>query len=299
VLYAALAANVMVTISKFVATAITGSAGMFSESVHSLVDVGNSGLMLYGVARSRQAVDRRFPFGRARELYFWSFVVGVLIFGLGAGLSLYEGALKLLHRAQPEHSAVAFAVLAVAALFEGASFLVAWRRFAQIRRDETIWRAIVRSKDPRNFLVLLEDSAAIFGLLLVFLGLLIATYTPFWQADAIASICIGLVLAIVALVIARESKSLLIGESADPEIVKGIEAIVRADPRIEHLNEALTMQLGPSDILLNLSVEFCDSLSTGDLEAAIADLDRSVRRRFPAVKRIFIEAEAAANKSRA
>ena len=291
VVYAALAGNLLVAVTKFVASAITGSAGMFSEAVHSVVDTGNEALLLYGIHRAARPASPRFPFGQARELYFWSFVVAILIFGVGAGLAFYEGAASLAEPRQLEDPLVSYVVLGLAACFEAASWTIAYREFRRSHAGRGFWRAIERSKDPRLFLVLLEDSAALVGLAIAFAGVLADDLTGDPRADAIASLAIGAVLAGVAAVLARECKGLLVGESADPEIVAGVRRIAAADPRIVRVNDALTMQLGPEDILLNLSVDFVDDATAGEVEACIGAMDRRIRAEHGTIRHIFIEAE--------
>lgn len=292
VVYAALAGNVLVAITKFVASALTGSAGMFSEAIHSLVDIGNEILLLYDIGRAARPASERYPFGQSRELYFWAFVVAILIFALGAGVSLYEGMESLRHAQDLGPPLVNYIVIGLAFCFEGFSWVVAYREFAERQGKRSVLRAIEHSKDPRTFLILLEDSAALVGLLLAFAGILLTSLTGDPVFDAVASLGIGVILSTVAALLARECKGLLIGEGADPAVVAGIRRLAAAHRGIERVNDVLTMQLGPEDVLLNLSVDFRDSLSAGEVESCIAELTRRIEREFPAVRRIFIEAEA-------
>ena len=292
VVYAALAGNVLVAITKFVASAMSGSAGLFSEAIHSLVDSGNEILLLYGTRRAARPASERYPFGQSRELYFWAFVVAILIFALGAGVSLYEGVASLRHAKDLGPPLVNYIVIGLAFCFEGFSWVIAYREFADRQGKRSLLRAIEHSKDPRTFLILIEDSAALVGLLLALAGVLLTAWTGNPAFDAVASLAIGVVLAAVAALLARECKGLLIGEGADPAVVAGIRRLAAADRGIERVNEVLTMQLGPEDVLLNLSVDFRNSLDAGEVESCIAELTRRIEREFPAVRRIFIEAEA-------
>jgi cation diffusion facilitator family transporter len=292
VVYAALAGNTLVAATKFVASVLTGSAGMFSEAIHSLVDTGNEVLLLYGIRRAARPANERYPFGQSREIYFWSFVVAILIFALGAGLSLYEGAEALRHPSVLGEPLVNYVVIALAFCFEGLSWVVAYREFAHRQGNQSLLTAIERSKDPRTFLILLEDSAALVGLAFAFAGVFLTAYTGNPVFDAVASLAIGVVLGAVAALLARECKGLLIGEAADPAIVAGIRKLVAADPGIERVNEVLTMQLGPEDVLLNLSLDFRDALPVGEVESCIDEIAHQIQHEFPTVRRVFIEAEA-------
>lgn len=291
VVLAALGGNLAIAITKFVASALTGSAAMFSEAIHSVVDSGNQVLLLYGIRRARRPPTPQHPFGHGREVYFWSFVVAVLLFGIGAGLSIYDGWQALGHPEPVENPWVNFAVLGFAVLFEGFSWLVALREFRRTQGGLGILSAVHRSKNPSVFVVLFEDTAALIGLLLAGGGLIVGEMTgnPVW--DAYASIAIGVVLAVVAAMLAYESKGLLIGESADRRIVDGIRRIVGEEARVKRPLDVLTMHMGPDDVLLNLSVEFQDSLNARDVEDAVCALETRIRRDYPIIRRIFVEAE--------
>ncbi|MCB1217875.1 cation transporter [bacterium] len=291
VIYAALAGNALIAVTKFTAAAITGSSAMLSEGIHSLVDTGNQVLLLYGLKRSVRPADREFPFGYGKEVYFWSFVVAILIFAVGAGVSLYEGIHNLLQPGEHGDPRLNYIVLGFAFLFEGFAFTMALREFNRSRDGRNVWQMIRGSKDPTLFVVLFEDSAAMAGIVVAFLGVLLTslTHNPLW--DSGASIVIGLILAAVAILLALETKGLLIGESADPEVVRGISEIAELQPEVLHVNEVLTMHIGPQYVLVNLSVEFRDDCVADQIERAIARIDRSLRHRFPDVRRVFIEAE--------
>ena len=291
VIIAALVGNLMVAVTKFVATALTGSSAMFSEAIHSVVDTGNQALMLYGLKRAKLPADRRFPFGHGKEIYFWSFVVAIMIFGVGAGLSVYEGIHSLSKPTELQNPLVNYIVLALAIAFEGVAWIFAWKAFSRQRGKRGLFEAVRKGKDPTLFVVLFEDSAAITGLFVAFLGIALTDVTGNPVYDSIASLLIGLILAVTAIWLAYETKGLLIGESADPEVIKGIEKKVMSYREVRHVNDILTMHMGPEYVLVNLSVEFQDSADADDIEDTVAQIDRSIKKKFPDVKRVFIEAE--------
>jgi cation diffusion facilitator family transporter len=287
--YVALLGNVLVAVTKIGAAAWTGSAAMTSEAVHSLVDTTNEILLLYGYRRASRPPDESHPLGHGRELYFWSFVVALLIFALGAGVSLYQG---ILHVAAPEpieNPVVSFVVLGLSFLFEGASWLVALRRFRSDAERFGYYQAFVRSKDPPAFMVLLEDSAALVGIAIAAAATAAAVWLeqPVW--DGIGSILIGLLLAIVSVGLARESKSLLIGEPADPELARSILEIAGRSPGVLSANGLLTVQLSPGEVVAALSVEFADNKRADDIEQCIISLESEIRERHPSVTALFIK----------
>lgn len=291
VVYAALAGNSLIAISKFAVAAITGSSAMFSEGVHSVVDSGNQLLLLFGMKRAKREPDKQHPFGYGMELYFWTFVVAILIFAVGSGISIYEG----LHSISDPEPVVSpewtYGVLVLAMIFEGGAWWVAFREFRKTRGKQSWFSAVHNSKDPTVFTILFEDSAAMLGLLIAFIGIFCAQAFNMPILDGVASLCIGIVLAVVAILLAIESKGLLIGEGASPVVVAGIRAVVASDKRITGLNEILTMHLGPEDILLAASVDFNDALTADKVEQAITDFELAIKTKFPNVKRIFIEAQ--------
>lgn len=291
VIYAALLGNGLIAVSKFVVASITGSSVMFSEGIHSLVDCGNQGLILFGLKRSKRPADSKHPFGYGMELYFWTFVVAILIFAVGAGISIYEGLERIKHPEAVNDPHWNYAVLAVAMVFEGVAWWVAFREFQRTRGKQSLFAAVKNSKDPTVFTVLFEDSAAMIGLVIAFVGILAAQYFDMPMLDGVASICVGIVLAGVAILLAHESKGLLIGEGADPAIVAAIHKMVSADTRITGVNELLTMHMGPKDILLAASLDFDDRLTADLVEGAITDFEKSIKAEFPGVAKIFIEAQ--------
>ena len=291
VILAALAGNALISITKFGAAAYTGSSAMLSEGIHSLVDTGNQFLLLYGIKRASKPADDDFPFGYGKEIYFWSFIVAILIFALGGGISIYEGISNLQHPEPINNPMVNYVVLGLAMIFEGAAWLFAFKEFNKVKGKWGYIEAIQRTKDPSIFVVLFEDSAAMLGLLVAFIGIALSQYTGILIFDSIASIVIGLILIGTAIWLAYETKGLLIGESANRSTIKDIRDILEAADSIEHVNEVLTMHMGPDFILANISVNFADSKTADEIEIVIADIDKSIKAQKPQIKRIFIEAE--------
>lgn len=289
VVYAALAGNIAVALTKLVAAAITGSAAMFSEAVHSVVDCGNEGLLLYGYRRSARRPDLVHPLGFGRELYFWSFIVALLLFALGAGVSLYQGVRHVIAPQPVEQVLVSYAVLGLSFLFESTSWIVAWRTFAKVRGNLGFWAAFRQSKDPPAFMVLFEDSAALIGIMIAAAGIAAADVLEMPIFDGIASILIGLVLAVTALLLAVESKSLLIGERATPALVDAICRIAQAQPGVVHANSALTAQLAPDQAMVALSIEFDNALLTEQIEACVAAIEKRVQLAHPDVVALFVK----------
>ncbi len=291
VIFAALAGNGLIAVTKFFAAALTGSSAMASEAIHSVVDTGNQGLLLYGIRRAQRPADAAHPFGYGRELYFWTFVVAILIFAGGAGVSIYEGVAKLRNPHPVTDAYVNYIVLAVAMVFEAAAWWVAFKEFRKTQGSLGYLAAVRASKDPIVFTVLFEDSAAMLGLVVAFLGIALGEALDMPMLDGVASIVIGLVLAATAAFLASESKGLLIGEGARPATVAGIADIVHGKPGIIRVNEMLTMHLGPKDVLLNLSLDFEGRLSSDEVERSISEMEAEIKAMFPEVTRIFIEAQ--------
>ena len=292
-IYAALTGNSLIAATKFTAGAYTGSSAMLSEAVHSLVDTGNQLLLLYGLKRSRKPADHLHPFGYGMEEYFWSFVVAILIFGLGAGISFYEGLSRVMDPHEMSDPFVNYIVLSLAIVFEAAAWTVAFREFRK-GKGKRGWMAEIRhSKDPTKFTILFEDSAAMLGLIVALIGIALAQHLDMPVLDGAAAIAIGVILATTAALLAYECKGLLIGEAADPAVVRSISKAALAQAGVDSVNEVLTMHLGPEDILVNLSLDFADGLKADQVEAAIAGLEVAIKAEHPEVKRIFIEAQSA------
>ncbi|MBT8447904.1 MAG: cation transporter [Gammaproteobacteria bacterium] len=292
VIVAALIGNSLIAVTKFIASAMTGSSAMFAEGVHSLVDTGNQVLLLYGLKQARRPPDARFPFGHGKEVYFWSFIVAILIFAVGAGISIYEGVHRLSDPQPVTSPIINYIVLSLAIVFEGAAWLYAWRAFARVRGEWGLVEAVQRGKDPSMFVVLFEDSAAMLGLLIALGALALGDITGNPVFDGLASILIGLVLAATAAWLAFETKSLLIGEAANRYVVDDLRARTLRSPGVNRVNEILTLHMGPDFIVALLSVEFDDAARTDDIENYIAKIDGEIKRAHPVIKRVFIEAEA-------
>jgi cation diffusion facilitator family transporter len=296
VIIAALIGNALISITKFIAASVTGSSAMMSEGIHSLVDTGNQLLLLYGMKRAAKPADDEFPFGYGKEIYFWSFIVAILIFALGGGISIYEGIRHIQHPEPISNPLVNYVVLGLALVFEGAAWYFAFREFSRVKGRWGYLEAIQRSKDPSIFVVLFEDSAAMLGLIVAGIGIYLAQSTGILIFDGIASVIIGLILVSTAIWLAYETKGLLIGESANQPVIRGIRRALQAESNIRHINEILTMHMGPDFILANISVDFADNISAQQVEDDIAAIDRSIKQAFPQIKRVFIEAEKRSNK---
>ena len=289
VVYAALLGNLLVAATKTVAALWTGSSAMMSEAIHSFVDSGNEILLLYGQHRASLRADAEHPLGHGRELYFWSFIVALLIFAIGAGVSIYQGIAHILEPEPIQDPWVNYVVLAFSTVFEGASWWVSVKRFRGTSGRLGFYEAFRKSKDPPSFMVLFEDSAALVGIALAAAGTFAATYWHMPQLDGVASVLIGCVLGGVAMVLARESKSLLIGESASSELTKSIMEIAAKNPAVLRVNGLLTAQLAPDQILVALSLEFSDDLRVPELEERVVEIERSIRARHGEVIALFVK----------
>lgn len=293
VIIAALIGNTAISITKFFAAFTTGSSAMLSEGIHSLVDTGNQILLLYGLKQAKKPADEEFPFGHGKEIYFWSFVVAILIFAVGSGVSIYEGILHVIHPAEIKNPMVNYIVLSLALIFEGGAWYFAFKEFGKVKGKRGYIEAVQRGKDPSMFVVLFEDSAAMLGLLIALLGIWLTQVTGIAIFDGIASILIGLILGGTAIWLAVETKGLLIGEGANKEVTDNIRRIAEAFEEVEKVNELLTMHMGPEFILVNISIRFKRGQLTRQLETVIQELDSAIKAEHEIVKRIFIEAEPA------
>jgi len=294
VIYAALVGNLLVAATKFAAAAITGSSAMLSEAVHSLVDTGNEVLLLHGLRRAARPADQAHPFGHGREVYFWSFVVALSVFALGSGVSLYEGIHHVREPVPITRPVVNYVVLALALVFEGASWRVAFKEFRGEKGQQTFLEAARRSKDPTTFMVLFEDSAAVLGLVIALAGTLAAEVLDRPVLDGVASIAIGILLALVAAFLARESKGLLIGEPAQSEVSDAICAIVTAQPGIERANGLFTVHVGPRQVVAGITVDFRDDLTARQVEDIVARVEARVREAHPEIVSLLIKPQSAA-----
>jgi len=284
---AAVIGNVCIAVSKFIAAFVTGSSAMLSEGIHSLVDTGNGLLMWLGLHRAARPPDAEHPFGYGRELYFWSLIVAISIFALGGGMSIYEGVTHLQHPEAIKNPAWNYGVLAVALVFESASWYFGWKAFRKIKRRCGILQTIHASKDPSSITVLLEDSAAIVGLLIALVGTLLAQHFEAPLFDGAASIVIGLLLGLIALVLGYETKGLLIGEAVDHATLRGLRAVASSDPAVACVDKVLTLYFGPHDVLLTLELRFRDGISLAELRAALHRIDDGIKAQFPDITHVY------------
>lgn len=293
-IFAAIGANFAIAITKFVAPALSGSSAMLSEGIHSLADTGNELLLLLGIHMSQKPADANHPFGRGKELYFWTLIVAMMIFTVGGGISIYQGVTHLLNLKPLKDPTWDYVVLGFSVVFEGFSWKVAFTELLATKGEKNFWEAVRTSKDPIVFTVLFEDSAALLGLVVAFVGIFLGHQFHNPAFDGIASIVIGVILAVVAIVLAYESKGLLIGESADIETVNNIRRLAADEPAVERVMRTLTMHLGPDEVLLNLEIHFYIQLSSEEVALAVSRLEETIRTHHPEVKHIFIEAKSLA-----
>jgi cation diffusion facilitator family transporter len=291
VIYAAIAGNLLVAATKFVAAGFTGSAAMLSEAIHSTVDTGNQLLLLLGISRAARPANAKHPFGYGLQLYFWAFIVAVLIFGVGAGVSILEGIIRIRSPQPVENPWVNYVVLGLALLFEGSVWVLALQAFRATKGSRGWLAAVQHSKDPTVFTVLFEDTAAIAGLLVALAGILLSELLDVAILDGIASLVIGLILAVTAAFLAWECQSLLTGEGVSAEVQASLHAIAADEPLVSRVNEILTMHFGPDDVLAALSLDFVNSRSAEEIEQAVTRMEQQLKSAHPEIKRVFIEAQ--------
>jgi cation diffusion facilitator family transporter len=290
VVYAALAANIGVCVAKFVAAGLSGSSSLFSEAIHSLADSGNELLLLLGIRRSKQPPDRQHPYGYGKVLYFWSLIVALVLFSLGGGTSIYQGVQRLLHP-RPLHDKWSdYAVIALAFVFESTSLVIGIRNLRKKYPDGSLFNAMRRSKDPSVFTVVAEDLAAVAGLVAAFVGILLSDLLDAPWCDALGSIAVGLILALMAVFLASESARLLVGEAGSQGLIDDVRRLTGEEPSVKRVGDALSMQLGPDEVLLNLDVEFRPEISGLQIPDAIQRLEERIRKAHPEITRIFVEA---------
>lgn len=288
-IYGAIIANTCIAIGKFMGAFFTGSSAMMAEGIHSLVDTGNGLLLLLGIKRSKQKPDKLHPFGYGKEIYFWSFVVSMLIFAVGGGFAIYEGIHALQDPEVIEDPTWSYAVLFAAILFEGGALYVALKTFKKSRKESAgLYRSIVQSKDSATFAVIIEDSAALTGLIIAILGIFLSQTLNNPYFDGGASVLIGIVLLCVAIFLAKESKGLLLGESADEDVIKATENVLDANDKVNKWNLPNTMHFGPDSILMTVEVDLRDGLSMMEAQATIAQLRKDIRKAQPKITKIFI-----------
>ncbi|WP_392535569.1 cation diffusion facilitator family transporter [Nostoc sp. C117] len=290
-IFAAMGANLAIAITKFIAASITGSSAMISEGIHSVVDTGDQLVLLLGISRSQKPANDSHPFGYGQELYFWTFIVAILIFAIGGGMSIYEGITHLISPSPLEDPMWNYIVLGVAILLEGYSWTVALKEFLPMKGKQNFWQAIKNSKDPTVITILFEDTAAILGLFVALIGIFLGHLFNNVYCDGIASIIIGIILAVVAVVLARESKGLLVGESADPQTIANIRSLSKTEPGVKEVIRVLTMQLAPKEVLLNLELQFSHNLTGEEIALTVESLEAKISQKHPEIKQIFIEAK--------
>lgn len=287
--WAALAGNLLVALTKIVAAVFSGSSAMLSEAVHSIVDTGNELLLLHGMRRARRRPDAEHPFGYGRELYFWSFIVALVLFGLGGVASVIEGVDHIRHPHPVEHASVVYIVLGLSLLFEGSTWMVALKGFRPSVGEGGYLAGIRASKDPPQFVVLLEDTAALLGITLAFVGTWASRHWNDPRIDGVASLGIGVLLGTVAVLIARESKALLIGERADPKLQAAVFAIARATPGVVCPNGLMSTHLAPDQVVVALSVQFDDQLTTPEIERIVVEMEARIRKEHPQVFVLYVK----------
>jgi cation diffusion facilitator family transporter len=287
---AAVIGNLLVAVSKFVAAALTGSSAMIAEGIHSLVDTGNGILVLFGMKRADRPADAGHPFGHGKELYFWTLIVAISIFGIGGGMSVYEGVIHLMNPVAVENPWPNYLVLAVALLIEGASFFIAMREFNAARGDRPAIEFIRASKDPSLFTIVFEDTAALLGLLVAFAGVFLGQVTGSPYFDGAASVIIGLILAGVAWLLARETRGLLVGEGVEAPVLVAMRDLIMADEAIEGVGDIRTMYVGPKELLVNLDVAFRSGVDSAGMHASIARVEAALKAAYPEVGNVYIEA---------
>jgi cation diffusion facilitator family transporter len=292
-IYGAIGANVAIAVTKFTVAGITGSSAMLSEGVHSAVDTFNGLLLLVGIRLSQRPATPEHPFGHGKELYFWGLIVAVLIFGLGGGVSFFEGVQHIRHPEPLRDPTWNYVVLAAAAVFEGASFGIALRQFLKQAGTTPFWEAIHRSKDPTTYTVLAEDAAALVGLAIAAVGIALSHALDMPMLDGAASVLIGLLLAGVATLLTWESRGLLIGEGIRPETAQAIRDLALAEPGVRDVGRVLSMYVGPDDVLVTMDLDFDVGIDAADAGAAIGNVERQVRERFPMIRRLFMESGSA------
>jgi cation diffusion facilitator family transporter len=289
---AAVLGNLAIAAIKFLAAATSQSSAMLSEAIHSLVDTGNGLLIMVGVRRSQRPADEAHPYGHGKELYFWTLIVAIAIFAFGGGLSIYEGVRHVIRPAELQHLGWSLIVLASAAAFESASFAIAYREFRKSRPSGSLWSQIQASKDPATFTVLIEDAAALAGIVVAAVATVLNRLLDAPVLDGIGSLVIGTILIGVAFLLARESRGLLIGESADRVLLAKLRQVLKEDPAVVGIAKLLSMQLGPDDVLVNVEVQFKPELTSQQVVEAIERLERRAREVIPTARTIFVEAQA-------
>lgn len=289
VVYAALFGNLAIALVKFIAAYITNSSAMLSEAIHSVVDTLNEVLLLYGMKKSQQSANSRHPFGYGRELYFWAFIVALLVFALGAIVSIYQGIHHIYHPEAMSNPMINYIVLGIAILCEGTSWFVALKAFRKVKGKQGYFEAFRRSKDPTTFTVLFEDTAALIGLFIALIGIYLSHALNMPMLDGLASVLIGVVLAISAILLARETKGLLMGETADPQLRHNVLNVAELDPAVHSANGVLTEQMGAHQVIASLSLEFKDNLTSDEIEACVNRIEAQIKQLHPEIVALFVK----------
>lgn len=289
VVYAALFGNLAIALVKFVASYITNSSAMFSEAIHSVVDTLNEILLLYGMKKSEKPANAKHPFGYGRELYFWAFIVALMVFALGAIVSIYQGIQHILQPEVMQDPLINYIVLGLAILFEGFSWSVALKTFRKQKGNLGYFETFRHSKDPTTFTVLFEDTAALVGLVIALVGIFLAHQLNIPELDGAASILIGIVLAVSAWFLARETKGLLLGETADPKLREDVLNIAQQDAAVFSANGVLTEQMGAQQVIASLSLEFKDDLTSDEIEACVNRIEAQIRQLHPEIIALFVK----------
>lgn len=291
-IYGALIANLAIAVTKFIAGAISNSSSMTAEGVHSMVDTTNQVLLLFGIRQSKKPADATHPFGYGKELYFWSFMVAVLIFGLGGGISINQGIRHIIDPEPLSDPTINYIVLLVSLVFEGVSLWIAVKEFNKMRKGANWWATIIKSKDPSNFLVLFEDSAAVIGLLIVLVCVFLEHQFNMPVLDGVATLLVGLLLVAVSLILARESRSLLMGEGISTDTQEKIKSIATKHPEVVRVMNMVSTYQSPEEVLLMLIVEFKNDLDTTALLTAIDEIRASIKQEYPLIRYLIIQPDA-------
>jgi len=297
--YGAIASNVAIATVKFIVAGITGSSAMLSEGIHSTVDTGNGLLLLVGIRLSQRKATANHPFGHGKELFFWSLIVAVLIFGAGGGVSAYEGILHIMQPRRIEDAFWSYVTLGAAALFEGASFVIALRQFMKANADTPFLQALRESRDPTTYMVMAEDSAALAGLVTAAIGIFLSDRFDMPRADGAASIVIGLILAGMATLLIYAIRELLVGQGIQPRTAARIRELALATPGVRTVGPPASMYIGPDEVLLAIDVGFDPATSANEVAAAVRRLESSIREQYPRIKRIYIEARSPSESAQA
>ena len=289
-------ANAIISVAKFFAAAVTGSSAMLSEGIHSVADTGNQALLLFGHRRSQRPADQRHPFGYGAELYFWSLIVAMILFGLGGGFSMYEGLVHLRHPELPQNVAWSYSILAIALFVEALALRVALRELGGKGSGRSLWQRVRNCKDPWIFVPVAEDLAALAGVVVAFLGIFLARALTVPALDAVASIIIGFILAGVAIFLGSETRALLVGEAVRDDLIQRVERICLEDDAVERVVRILGVNIGPDDILLTLGLRFGRDYRVEDAATAVERIEENIRNLDPRITRVFIEPEVATDR---